>query len=211
MRKLIIESGGLVEGLPHRTNSQKKNPETTNEQRLSYKAYFEQKRFDYLGINLKCLKENVYVMEEELNRIKNSVSSQKRVRSLAKEILPVQDLESSEKDVSAEKVIEKEETPTIKRARSFMNSRAMKNQKFLIRCQSEHQILDPNKRGRGGIKLDDYMKNRDLLLSARYGEEGKGFFHERVVTEEREKPIIESLLPPPEPVARVVAPTSKSI
>ena len=77
MRKMIVESGGVVDGLPHRTNTQKKNPGLTNEQRLSYKAYFEQKRFDYLGINLKCLKENVEIMEEELNRIRRLISSQK--------------------------------------------------------------------------------------------------------------------------------------
>ena len=39
----------------------------------------------------------------------------------------------------------------------------------LSRNRSEHQYLDPGKRGKGRLKLDDYMLQRDILLTARYG------------------------------------------
>ena len=65
--------------------------------------------------------------------------------------------------------------------------------------------MDPSKKGKGTMLLHDYMNQRDTLLTARYGDGGKGFFHERESQKKREKPFIEALLPP-EPVAREVAP-----
>ena len=53
--------------------------------------------------------------------------------------------------------------------------------------------------------LSDYMNQRDLLLTARYGDGGKGFFHARESPKKREVPFIEALLPP-EPIVREVAP-----
>ena len=54
------------------------------------------------------------------------------------------------------------------------------------------------------MQLQDYMKQRDALLTARYGDGGKGFLHEWVSPQKRQVPFIEALLPP-EPVVREVA------
>ena len=78
------------------------------------------------------------------------------------------------------------------------------------RCHSEHQNLDPDKKGKGSLMLSDYMNQRDLLLTARYGEGGKGFFHARESPKKREVPFIEALLPP-EQIKREVAPPTEFV
>ena len=145
-------------------------------------------------------------MDEELNRIRNLISSSKGVNRNGRSIRgsegiagKTMEYESGTNQMSTSRFMGQAGEQTIVSAHSlcklsFKDKLAATKQeaenlkkmsrtgmlKGLLRCKSEHQNLDPSRKGRGTMLLHDYMNQRDTLLTARYGEGGKGFFHERV-------------------------------
>lgn len=81
-------------------------------------------------------------------------------------------------------------------AQNAKNDAQLSLMKGLQRNRSEHDFLDPKKKGQGRVDLDKYMAKRSALLTKRYGEGGQGYFYARELPRKRQVPFIESLLPP---------------
>ena len=62
--------------------------------------------------------------------------------------------------------------------------------------KTELEILNPKLKTPYDVELEDYLGKRSSLLSSRYGDDGKGFHHERVY-KVRERLKIEALETPP--------------